>query len=42
MCAYFVTTLTDTKVTGDSNLARCQTGIILEQIETGELTLHKM
>jgi len=34
-------TLTDTRVTGDSNLARDQTGITLEQTETRALTLHK-
>ena len=42
MCVSFVTTLTDTKVTGDSNLVRYQTGIKLERIETGALALHKV
>ena len=42
MCLYFVMTLTDTTAIGDSNLARRQTGITLEQIETGTLTLHKV
>lgn len=40
MCVYFVMTLTDTRVTGDSDLARHQTDITLEQIETGALNLH--